>query len=91
VESLVNGVQVISPAPGETFDMTTVHVVANANEPVLVSQIQVWDNGVKLGHYAGGDINEYMSLAPGSHTITVFDLDSNYNVLHRASASYSVK
>lgn len=91
VESLVNGVQVISPAPGETFDMTTVHVVANANEPVPVSQIQVWDNGVKLGHYDGGDINEYMSLAPGSHTITVFDLDSNYNILHRASASYSVK
>lgn len=91
VESLVDGVQVISPTPGETFYMTTVHVVAHANESVAVSQIQVWDNGIKLGRYAGADVNEYFSLTPGSHTITVLDLDSKYNVLHRASAFYSVK
>ena len=66
--------------------MTTVHVVAHANESVAVGQIQVWDNGIKLGRYAGADVNEYFSLTPGSHTITVLDLDSKYNVLHRASA-----
>jgi hypothetical protein len=88
---LTNGVEVISPTPGETIDMTTVHVVAHASESVPVSQMQVWDNGVKLGRYAGTDVNEYFNLAPGSHTIGVIDLDSSYNVLHRTRFSYSVK
>ena len=91
VEALVNGVQVISPTVEETFDLTTVHVVAHANESVPISQIQVWDNGHKLGWYGGADVNEYFNLAPGSHTVTVLDLDRDYNILHRSSVSYSVK
>lgn len=91
VEALVDGVQVISPSAGETFSGTTVHVVAQANESVAVSQIQVWDNGTKLGRYDSTSVNQYFSLAPGSHTITVTDLDSNFNVLHKSSVTYSVK
>jgi hypothetical protein len=91
VQPLVDGVQVISPAAGETIVMYTVHVVAHANESVGIHQMQVWDNGVKLGWYQGGDVNQYYNLAPGSHTLTVLDLDGNYNALHRASVSYSVQ
>jgi hypothetical protein len=91
VEPLVNGVQVISPTPSQTFDGTTVHVVAHANESVPISQMQVWDNGKKLGRYIGSDVNQYFILAPGSHTITVFDLDKNYNDIHHSRVSYSVK
>jgi predicted heme/steroid binding protein len=91
VEPLVGGVQVISPTGDQTFNMTTVHVVAHANESVAISQIQVWDNGVKLGRYSGADVNQYFNLAPGSHTITVVDLDGNYNTLHQSSVSYSVQ
>jgi phosphatidylinositol-3-phosphatase len=90
VQALVDGVQVVSPSAGETISGTTVHVVAQANESVSITQMQVWDNGVKLGRYSGAQVNEYFSLAPGSHTITVTDLDSNYNVLHKSSVSYSV-
>jgi hypothetical protein len=53
--------------------------------------MQVWDNGVKLGRYIGSDVNEYFNLAPGSHTLTVIDLDGNYNDLHRSSVFYSVQ
>lgn len=56
-----------------------------------VSQVQVWDNGQKLGRYLGTDVNQYYNLSPGSHTITVLDLDLNYNVLHRSSVFYSVQ
>jgi phosphatidylinositol-3-phosphatase len=91
VESSIEGVQVTSPTPGETFSMTTVHVVAHASESVRISQVQVWDNGTKLGRYIGADVNQYYNLAPGSHTITVLDLDRNYNVLHRTHVSYSVQ
>jgi acid phosphatase len=91
VEALVNGVQIISPSANQNLGMTTVNVVAHANESVAVKQMQVWDNGVKLGWYAGADVNQYYSLAPGSHTLTVMDLDSNFNVLHKSTVSYSVQ
>jgi phosphatidylinositol-3-phosphatase len=91
VEPLVNGLQILSPAPNQVINMTTVHVVAHASESATVSQVQVWDNGVKLGRYAGTDVNEYFNLAPGSHTLTVIDLDRNYNDLHQSSVFYSVQ
>jgi acid phosphatase len=91
VQPLTNGVQVISPAADETIDMTTVHVVAQANESVPISQMQVWDNGVKLGWYPGASVNQYFNLAPGSHTVTVLDLDDHYNLLHESRITYSVQ
>jgi hypothetical protein len=91
VEALVDGVQVISPTPRETFSGATVHIVANANESVAISQIQVWDNGVKLGKYSGTSVNQYFTLGAGSHTVTVEDLDNNYNTLHKSSVTYSVQ
>ena len=56
VQALVDGVQVISPSQGEIFSGTTVHVVAQAKESKAISQVQVWDNGVKLGRYIGGQL-----------------------------------
>jgi hypothetical protein len=91
VRALIDGVQVISPSSNETIAMYTVHVVAHANERVAINQMQVWDNGVKLGRYLGADVDEYYNLAPGSHTITVTDLDNSYNTLHQSTVSYSVK
>jgi acid phosphatase len=91
VQPLVNGLQIISPSTNETINMTTVHVVAQATESVPVNQMQVWDNGVKLGWYPGSSVNQYFSLAPGSHTLTVLDQDDHYNVLHESSVSYSVQ
>ena len=91
VQALVNGLQIVSPSPSEVFNLTTVHIVAHANGSVPVSQMQVWDNGVKLGWYAGADVNQYFALAPGSHTVTVLDLDSHSSILHQSSVSYSAQ
>jgi hypothetical protein len=91
VQALVNGVQIVTPAQGDAIGMATVHVVAQAIEPVPVSQMQVWDNGVKLGWYAGAGVNQYFNLSPGSHTITALDLDNSFNVLHRSTVSYTVQ
>jgi phosphatidylinositol-3-phosphatase len=91
VQPLVNGIQILSPTPNETISMSTVNIVVHANESVPISQLQVWDNGVKLGWYAGADMNQYFTLAPGYHTVTVLDLDDRYNTLHQSSVSFSVQ
>lgn len=91
VQAPANGVQVISPSPDQAVNMTTVHVVAHAKESRLITQVQVWDNGAKLGWYPGSDVNQYFNLAPGSHTVTVLDLDDHYSIIHASSVSYSVQ
>ena len=91
VKPLLNGVQIVSPTLNELFNLTTVHVVAQANESVPISQMQVWDNGVKLGRYPGASVNQYYTLAPGAHTVTVLDLDDSYNILHTSSVFYLVQ
>jgi phosphatidylinositol-3-phosphatase len=91
VQPLVNGLQIISPTSNQNMGISTVHVVAHASESQTVSQMQVWDNGRKLGAYSGADVNQYFTVASGSHTLTVLDLDSNNNVIHRSSVSYSVQ
>jgi hypothetical protein len=91
VRGIVDGLEVISPAPGEAINAATVHVVAHATEAVPVGLIEVWDNEVELGRYPGTDVNQYFGLAPGSHTIMVRDLDDNFDFLHQSSVSYSVQ
>jgi acid phosphatase len=91
VQPLVNGLQIISPTPNEAMGMSTVHVAAHASESVAISQMQVWDNGVKLGWYSGADVNQYFTLTPGSHNVTVLDLDRSYNPIHQSSVTYSVQ
>lgn len=90
VQGTANGLQVFSPTPGEVVD-GVVQVVAHASENEPVSQMQVWDNGVKLGWYNGSDVNQTFTLSPGQHTVTVLDLDSDYGLLHLSSVSYNVQ
>jgi phosphatidylinositol-3-phosphatase len=91
VQPLASGVQIIAPYSGENIGNSTLHVVAQASESVGVSQMQVWDDGVKLGWYPGAAVDEYFSLAPGWHTVTVLDLDDSYNLLHYTSVPYYVQ
>jgi acid phosphatase len=91
VQALTDGVQIVAPVAAETISGATVHVVAQASEPVPVSQTQVWDNGVKLGWYGGSTVNTYFSLEPGLHRVTVLDLDGQWQILHEASVTYSVQ
>ena len=92
VQALVDGVQIVTPTPYEVIgNMLTVHVVAQANESEPISQMQVWDNGAKLGWYPGAGVNQYYALAAGLHTLSVEDLDDEYNVIHRAVVTYAIQ
>ena len=91
VQALTDGVQIVDPVPQQTISGTTVHVVAQATESVPMSQVQVWDNGVKLGWYGGSQVNAYFSLEPGVHRVTVLDLDDKWQILHESSVTYTVQ
>ena len=91
VQALTDGVQIVDPVAQQTISGTTVHVVAQASESAPVSQMQVWDNGVKLGWYPGTSVNTYFSLEPGLHRVTVLDLDQQYQILHESSVTYTVQ
>jgi hypothetical protein len=84
------GVTISSPGNGATL-FNPVHVVATASEPVTISQMQVWDNGTKLGWYPGSTVDQTYTLSTGSHTTTVEDLDSSYNVIHTSQVTYTVQ
>jgi hypothetical protein len=84
-------VQIVSPTPNQVISGTTVHVVAQASESEPINQMQVWDNGRKLGWYPGSSVNQYFALDPGWHTVTVEDLDNKYNLIHAASMTYDVQ
>ncbi|HEX3985153.1 MAG TPA: alkaline phosphatase family protein [Acidobacteriaceae bacterium] len=91
VQALTDGVQIVAPVANETISGATVHVVAQANESVAINQMQVWDNGVKLGWYSGSSVNTYFSLQPGLHRVTVMDLDDKFQILHESSVTYTVQ
>jgi hypothetical protein len=84
-----NSVVISTPGNGATV-IGAVHLMASASESQAVSQTQVWDNGVKLG-VSGTQLDAIYNLAPGNHTTTVLDLDSNFKVIHHAAVNYSVQ
>ena len=84
------GVQIVSPAVDASVSAPLVHIMAQANESMPVGQMQVWDNGVKLGFYESADVNLYYSFAPGSHTTTIFSYDNSNNILHQSSVKFNV-
>jgi len=87
--SVATGVTITSPGAGAT-SYNPVRVIANAKETVGIAQLQVWDNGTKLGAYPGSSIDETYTLTPGAHTTTVLDLDASNNVLHKQEVSFTV-
>ena len=83
------GVTIASPEPGASVT-GSVHVVATAAERVVVSQIQVWDNDLKIGWYAGSSVDQSYPLGAGTHVLTIIDLDSNYNPINQTNVNYTV-
>src|SRR5262249_11765756 len=65
-----SGVQILSPTPNQSVTASPVQIAAQANEPVSVGQMQVWDNGIKLGYYGSANVSQYYILPPGLHTTT---------------------
>lgn len=99
------GVTVSSPTSNSSVP-DTVEVQASANESVAINQVQVWDNGTKLGYYCNAGTNssggcntssstsealtQWYNLPNGSNALTVMDVDNSYNVVNRTTVNFTV-
>jgi hypothetical protein len=64
------GVTISSPAPGSTSG-SPVHFVATGSISGTVSAMQIYDNGTKKYQVGGSKIDTYLSMAAGTHYITI--------------------
>ena len=78
-----DGVTITSPVNNSTTS-TSVRVTASASESTSqIGQMQIWDNGVRLGINNGATIDQTFTLSVGAHRITVEDLSAGtFTLLH---------
>ncbi|MBW4039459.1 MAG: hypothetical protein HIU91_11415 [Acidobacteria bacterium] len=81
-------VAIASPSSGST-SISAVRIAASANENTPV-QLEIWDNGYKLGQIAGSSVNGVYVLPNGSHVLTVTAVDANGSTLSSSSVNYTV-
>jgi hypothetical protein len=64
------GVTISSPAPGSTTG-SPVHFVATGSMSGTVTAMQIYDGSTKKYQVSGSKIDTYLSLASGTHSITI--------------------
>jgi hypothetical protein len=55
-----------------------------------VSRMEVWSDGTKIGNFPGNQVNTGVSLAVGSHAITVIEVDSTGAYIKSSPISITV-
>lgn len=83
-----SGVSITSPTAGST-SISAVRIAASANESTSF-QLQVWDNGYKLGNVFASSVDGVYVLPSGSHVLTVQAVNGSGSVLSESSVNYTV-
>jgi hypothetical protein len=91
VNAPTGGVTISAPA-NNSNQSTSVRVTASASEPTSqIGQMQIWDNGVRLGINNGSAIDQTFTLSVGAHRITVEDLSAGtFTLLHSSVVNITV-
>lgn len=82
------GVNISSPQPGAT-SIPAVRITASANQGNL-NDLQIWDNGFKLGDVPAGSVNDVYVLPNGPHALTIQAMDASGNILGKSTVNYTV-
>jgi hypothetical protein len=83
-----SGLQINSPGQGST-STSAVNINVSGNEPGL-AQLEIWDNGFKLGVVPSTSVNDVYVLPSGTHNMTVKALAHNGSVLDSQNVSFQV-
>jgi hypothetical protein len=73
------GVHVCSPTEGEVTPSPVTITAAGTGASGTVNHLELWIDGTKIGNYSGSTMNTSVTLADGSHAITVVEVDSKGN------------
>jgi len=91
VNPATDGVTITSPVNNSTTS-TSVRIAASASESSSqIGQMQIWDNGVRLGINNGSSIDQTFTLSVGAHRIVVEDLSAgSFTLLHSSVVNITV-
>jgi len=70
------GVNVSSPTQGETTPSPVNVVASGTGASGTVSRLELWIDGQKIGNYPGAAMNATVTVANGTHSLTVVEVDS---------------
>jgi hypothetical protein len=70
------GVNVCSPTQGETTSSPVTVIASGTGASGAVNHLELWVDGAKIGNYNGGNMNISLNLQPGSHQLSVVEVDS---------------
>jgi hypothetical protein len=73
------GVNVCSPTQGESVSSPVTVIASGTGASGTVDHLELWIDGNKIGNYGGASMNASVPLATGSHSLTVIEVDSNWN------------
>ncbi len=84
------GVTVCSPTQGEVTTSPVTFTAAGTGASGTVNHLELWVDGTKIGNYSGATMNASVTLASGSHTATVIEVDSKGADVKSTPVSFKV-
>ncbi len=84
------GVNVCSPTAGQTVSSSVTFTAAGTGASGSVNHLELWIDGNKVGNYTGSTLNASTTLANGSHSTTVIEVDSNGAYVKSTPVTFTV-
>lgn len=84
------GVHVCSPANGSTDTSPVDFIASGTGASGSVNHLELWIDGNKIGNYDGSTMNANVTVAAGSHTAQVVEVDSKGNYVKSSPVTFTV-
>ena len=84
------GAVICTPQAGKTYPSPVQFTGAGTGASGSVNHLELWIDGNKTGNYPGNTVSTSVSLANGSHTATLVEVDSKFNYIKSTPVSFSV-
>jgi phage tail tube protein FII len=84
------GVNVCSPTPNADVSSPVTFIAAGTGASGTVNHLELWIDNGKIGNYTGAEMNTSVSVAAGSHQVTVVEVDSKGNYVKSTPVNFTV-
>jgi hypothetical protein len=84
------GAVICTPAPGSTVSSPVQFTGAGTGASGSVNHLELWIDGTKIGNYFSSTMSTSVSLATGSHSATLVEVDSTGSYIKSAPDNFTV-